>query len=320
MCHWLKQLLSLFGFLFTITALGQTYPVKPIKVMIGFAAGGPTDVIARVLAQDMSATLGQSVVVENKAGANAKIATEFVAQSPADGYTLLFASLSHNVNSIMFKKPGYDPIGSFEPITLVADLPMILVTAYNSPIKSLPEFVKTASDKPGTISYSSSGNAGSSHLAGSLLATEANIDLIHVPFKGGTQPFQELLAGRVDVMIDTMTLTASLLKDKRVKLLATTAPKGSSPYPNVLTVADNYPGVTYESWLGVSGPANISPVIVERINKELRAIVNDADFRQRLIDFGGKPFASSPNEFKARVAKDIESLSRVAQKQNIRPE
>ena len=159
MSHVYKNLMCVFGLLSASLALAQNYPEKPIKVIIGFAAGGPTDVIARVLAQDMTATLGQSVIVENKAGANAKIATEYVAQAAPDGYTLLFASLSHNVNAIMFKKPGYDPVASFEPISMVADLPMILVTGYNSPIKTLPEFIKVASEKPGTISYSSSGNA-----------------------------------------------------------------------------------------------------------------------------------------------------------------
>ena len=318
MCHWLKQLLSLFGFLFTITALGQTYPVKPIKVMIGFAAGGPTDVIARVLAQDISATLGQSVVVENKAGANAKIATEFVAQSPADGYTLLFASLSHNVNSIMFKKPGYDPIGSFEPITLVADLPMILVTAYNSPIKSLPEFVKTASDKPGTISYSSSGNAGSSHLAGSLLATEANIDLIHVPFKGNAPALTEVMAGNVNFIFYPIIGIA----EKRLLPLAVGTLKRHPDFPNTPTMEElGYKGFDATApWVGMLAPAGTPTSIVQKIDNAIQIALMKPEIKKRLNDLGAIVVGSRPNEFKSFLVKDRVHWKKVIEASGLKPE
>jgi len=302
-------------------ASDSNWPIKPIRMLLGYAPGGGSDIIARLVAKQLGDRLGQNVVVENHPGAGGTIATDLAAKANPDGYTLYFAPSAHaSTAAIRTKGLSYDPVNDFSWIGMVTTYPIAFTVLPDSKFNTLTDFIQAARNEPGKYTYSSVGVGSAMHLVGEWTFSEAKVDVIHVPFKGGTQPFQELLAGRVDVMIDTMTLTASLLKDKRVKLLATTAPRGSSPYPNVLTVADNYPSVTYESWLGVAGPANISPVIVERINKELRAIVNDADFRQRLIDFGGKPFASSPNEFKARVAKDIESLSRVAQKQNIRPE
>jgi len=321
-----SSILFVVGLLLNSNVMAQrssdsNWPIKPIRMLLGYAPGGGSDIIARLVAKQLGDRLGQNVVVENHPGAGGTIATDLAAKANPDGYTLYFAPSAHaSTAAIRTKGLSYDPVNDFSWIGMVTTYPIAFTVLPDSKFNSLTDFIQAARNEPGKYTYSSVGVGSAMHLVGEWTFSEAKVDVIHVPFKGGTQPFQELLAGRVDVMIDTMTLTASLLKDKRVKLLATTAPKGSSPYSNVLTVADNYPGVTYESWLGVAGPANISPVIVERINKELRSIVNDSDFRQRLIDFGGKPFTSSPSEFKARVAKDIESLSRVAQKQNIRPE
>lgn len=322
MTHLYKKLFCLFGLICTLSAFGQTYPVKPIKVMIGFAAGGPTDVIARVLAQDMTATLGQSVIVENKAGANAKIATEFVAQSPADGYTLLFASLSHNVNAIMFKKPGYDPIGSFEPITLVADLPMILVTAYNSPIKTLPDFVKTAADKPGTISYSSSGNAGSSHLAGSLLATEANIDLIHVPFKGNAPALTEVMAGNVNFIFYPVIGIADLVSQKRLWPLAVGTLKRHPDFPNTPTMEElGYKGFDATApWVGMLAPAGTPASIVQKIDSAVQIALAKPEIRKRLNDLGAIVVGSRPNEFKSFLVKDKIHWKKVIDASGLKPE
>jgi tripartite-type tricarboxylate transporter receptor subunit TctC len=318
----LKKVLALFCLSLSLSAIGQTYPVKPIKVMIGFAAGGPTDVIARVLAQDMTATLGQSVVVENKAGANAKIATEFVAQSPGDGYTLLFASLSHNVNAIMFKKPGYDPIESFEPITLVANLPMILVTSYNSPIKTLPDFIKVAAEKPGTISYSSSGNAGSSHLAGSLLATEAKVDLIHVPFKGNGPALTEVMAGNVNFIFYPIIGIADLVAQKRLLPLAVGTAKRHPDFPNSPTMEElGYKGFDATApWVGMLAPAGTPVSVVQKIDNAVQVALSKPEVRKRLNDLGAIVIGSHPSEFKSFLVKDKLHWKKVIEASGLKPE
>jgi len=317
-----KKILFSLATIAVFPAMSQTYPDKPIKVIIGFAAGGPTDVIARVLAQDMTATLGQSVIVENKAGANAKIATEYVAQAPADGYTLLFASLSHNVNAIMFKKPGYDPITSFEPISMVADLPMILVTSYNSPVKTLPDFIKLAKEKPGTVSYSSSGNAGSSHLAGSLLATDAKIDLIHVPFKGNGPALTEVMAGNVNFIFYPIIGIADQVAQKRLIPLAVGTTKRHPDFPNTPTMEElGFKGFDATApWVGMLAPAGTPAIAVQKIDAAIQSALAKPEIRKRLNDLGAVIVGSRPNEFKAFLVKDKLHWKKVIDASGLKPE
>jgi tripartite-type tricarboxylate transporter receptor subunit TctC len=317
-----KKILISLAAIAVFPAISQTYPDKPIKVIIGFAAGGPTDVIARVLAQDMTATLGQSVVVENKAGANAKIATEYVAQASADGYTLLFASLSHNVNAIMFKKPGYDPITSFEPISMVADLPMILVTSYNSPVKTLPDFIKLAKEKPGSVSYSSSGNAGSSHLAGSLLATDAKIDLIHVPFKGNGPALTEVMAGNVNFIFYPIIGIADQVAQKRLIPLAVGTTKRHPDFPNTPTMEElGFKGFDATApWVGMLAPAGTPAITVQKIDAAIQSALAKPEIRKRLNDLGAVIVGSRPNEFKAFLVKDKLHWKKVIDASGLKPE
>jgi len=317
-----KKILFSLAAIAVFPVMSQTYPDKPIKVIIGFAAGGPTDVIARVLAQDMTATLGQSVIVENKAGANAKIATEYVAQAPADGYTLLFASLSHNVNAIMFKKPGYDPITSFEPISMVADLPMILVTSYNSPVKTLPDFIKLAKEKPGTVSYSSSGNAGSSHLAGSLLATDAKVDLIHVPFKGNGPALTEVMAGNVNFIFYPIIGIADQVAQKRLIPLAVGTTKRHPDFPNTPTMEElGFKGFDATApWVGMLAPAGTPAIAVQKIDAAIQSALAKPEIRKRLNDLGAVIVGSRPNEFKAFLVKDKLHWKKVIDASGLKPE
>ncbi len=322
MSNLFKSILPFVGIFLITLSHAQNYPEKPIKIIIGFAAGGPTDVIARVLAQDMTGTLGQSVIVENKAGANAKIATEFVAQATPDGYTLLFASLSHNVNAIMLKKPGYDPIGSFEPISMVADLPMILVTGYNSTSKSLPELIKLARDKPGTISYSSSGNAGSSHLAGSLLATDAKIDLIHVPFKGNAPALTEVMAGNVNFIFYPVIGIADQVVQKRLLPLAVGTTKRHPDFPGTPTMEElGYKGFDATApWVGMLAPSGTSSLIVQKIYSSMQSALSKPEIKKRLNDLGAVIVGNNPTEFKAFLVKDKVHWKKVIDASGLKPE
>ena len=303
------------------TAAAQSgYPNHPIRLLLGFAPGGGSDIVARLIAKPLGERLGQNVIVENKPGAGGNIAAEQAAKAAPDGYTLVLLPSGHASNAAMKKTLPFNPVSDFAWVSTITTYPLALVVTPNSPLKSMDDFIKRAKAAPDTLTYSSVGVGTAMHLVGEWILNEANITAVHVPFKGGTAPLGELLAGRVDVMIDTMTSTAPLLKENRVRALAVTSPKGGSPLPGVPTVADTLPNVVFESWLGIAAPAATPPAILERLNTELRAVLAQPEIRQRLIDWGGSPQASTPTEFKARVERDITNLRKVMTERKIEQE
>lgn len=303
------------------SATAQTaYPTKPIKLLLGFAPGGGSDVVARLIAKPLGERLGQPVVVENKAGAGGNIAADAAAKSAADGYTLILLPSGHASNAAMRKTLPFHPVNDFAWVSTVTTYPLALSVLPSSPIQSFPDFMQRAKAEPGRYTYTSVGVGTAMHLVGEWIMAEGGASAVHVPFKGGSAPLTELLAGRVDVMIDTMTSTAPLLKDKRLRALAVTSPRGHSGSGGVPTVADSYPAVVFESWLGVAAPANTPPEIIARLNQALHAVVDSPEVRQKLIDWGGTPTAGSPAEFKARVERDIQNLTRIVQDRRIERE
>ena len=230
----LKTALALIGLLIASTgsATAQaSYPDRPIKLVIGFAAGGPTDAIGRIVAQDMSVTLGQSIVVENRTGANAQLATEAVARAEPDGYTLLFASLSHLVNYLIVPNAKYHPLNDFIPIGNAAVLPMLVVTAANAPYTSMQDLIATAKQKPGEILYGSAGNGGSAHLAAAMLGRTADIKMSHVPFRGNAPALTEVIAGRISFMFYPMIGIGEYVADNKLKILATGTKQRQADFP-----------------------------------------------------------------------------------------
>jgi tripartite-type tricarboxylate transporter receptor subunit TctC len=306
----------LFSLLWIASAgVAQTYPVKPLKLVVGFAAGGPTDVIARILAQDLSATLGQGVVVENKTGANAMIATQDVKRAAPDGYTLLMTTLSHNVNAILLadKKP-YDPIQDFTPVSLVCFLPLVMVTKADAPFNSVDDVVKAAKTKPGEISYASAGNGGSAHLAAALVATLTSTNMTHVPFRGNAPALTEGMAGRVSFMFYPMVGIADQVAQKRLKVLAVSTEKRHADYPGVPTMAESgFRGFEeYTQGLGVVVPAGTPAPIVNRLNEAVRASLAKADTRDKFKGLGAiTEGGSTPAEFRSWLLKDAERWARV---------
>ncbi|MGH8764812.1 MAG: Bug family tripartite tricarboxylate transporter substrate binding protein, partial [Burkholderiales bacterium] len=208
------------------SAMAQNFPTKPVKMVVGYSAGGPTDVIARVIAQDMSASLGQSVLVENKTGANGLIGTMEVKRAAPDGYTVLVTTLSHSVNAILLAdKPQYDPIADFAPVSLVTLLPLVMVTKGDSPFNTVQDVIAAAKAKPGEINYASAGNGGSAHLAAALLATLSKTQMTHVPFRGNAPAQTEVIAGRVTFMFYPMIGIADQVAQKRLKVLGVSTAK-----------------------------------------------------------------------------------------------
>jgi tripartite-type tricarboxylate transporter receptor subunit TctC len=310
---WVTRLV--LGLVFGLGCLGagaeDAYPTKPIRMLLGYPPGGGSDLIARLVAKPLSDRLGQSVVVDNKAGAGGNIATELAAHAPADGYTLLFVPSALASAAAMKKSLPYRPVQDFAWISTVTTYPLALTVTPQSSIASFADLVTKARAEPNKFSYSSVGVGTAMHLATEWIQAEAGIQLNHIPFKGGTGPMTELLAQRLDVMVDTMTLTAKLVKEGRVRAIATTAPAGKSPLPGVPAVADFYPGVVYESWLGIAAPVGTPNAVIERLNKEVRAVIEMPDVKHKLIEWGGQPQASSPAEFRQRVERDIASMRKI---------
>jgi tripartite-type tricarboxylate transporter receptor subunit TctC len=299
------------------------YPTQTIKVLVGFAAGGPADVIARIVTQSMTGSLGQSVVVENRTGANSLIATKEVAKANPDGYTLLFASLSHNVNRVLLKeKAEYDPLGNFAPISLAAVLPLVVVTAYDAPYQTVADLVAAAKKNPDSMSYGSAGNGGSAHLAGALMATTAGVKMLHVPFRGNAPALTEVMAGRVSFMFYPMIGIANMVADKRLRVLAVGSSKPMAEFAGVPTMdASGYKDFEQTApWVGLLAPAGTPSAIINKLNSAMNLALIQPEVIKRMKDLGATPSGDSPAEFKAFLTQDLDRWAKIVQASGIQAE
>jgi tripartite-type tricarboxylate transporter receptor subunit TctC len=285
----------------------DAYPQRQIRLLVGFAVGGPTDVIARVLAKDMSVTLGQPVVVENKAGASAMIATREVRNAAPDGYTLLFSSLGLNVNPILLgEQAGYNPKTDFVPISNAANLPLVAVSAYDSPIKSMAELLRKARSGNEAVSFASSGGGGSGHLAGELLGTLAKAKMLHVPYKGNGPALLEVMSGRVDFMFYPVIGLADHYATKRINVLAVGTAKRLPQFPDAPTMSEvGFSGFEETApWVGLLAPAKTSPAIVNRLHDAMNKALAKPEVRQQLDKLGAVVVGDTPAEFAAFLKRD----------------
>ncbi len=319
-----KTVLILAGLAFASQAFAQAYPSKPMKLLIGFAAGGPTDVIGRILAADLSASMGQTMIVENKTGASGMIATQEVKRAAPDGYTLYMTTLTHSVNAILHaeKKP-YDPIADFTPIGLVCYLPLVMVTKGDSAYNKPQDVIAQAKAKPGEVSYGSSGSGGSAHLAGALVEALTQTKMIHVPFKGNAPALTEVMAGRVDFMFYPMIGISDLVAQKRLKVIGVSTEKRLPEFPGVPTMSEGgFPGFEeYTQGLGVVGPAGLPAAVVARLNEGIRASLARQETKDKLKTLGAIADAgSSPAYFRDWLGKDLERWARVIKAANVKAE
>jgi tripartite-type tricarboxylate transporter receptor subunit TctC len=290
------------------SAQAQTdYPQKPIKFVVGYSSGGPTDVIARLVAQDVSATLGQPILIENRVGANGNIATESVAAAPADGYTILVNTLSLNVNAILGQgRVKYDPARDFSPISLAVALPMYLIVGHDSPYKTVNDLLIKAKSAPQAISYGSSGAGGSAHLVAELLAVRSHSQMLHVPFKGNAPAMTEVMSGRVDFMFYPMIGVTEREEQKQIRILASTTAKRLPDTPQVPTMTElGFPG--FEEYVGPVGfvaPAGTPQPILDKLANAIRGSLNKPIIEQRLKKLGGVVVASSPSEYRQWLKDD----------------
>ena len=323
---------SLFSFLAAAALSGialspvhaqDVFPSKPIRLLVGFAAGGPTDVIARVLARDMSVTLGQTIYIENKAGASSMIATREVKSAAPDGYTLLFSSLGLNVNPILLgEQSGFNPKTDFTPISNAATLPLVAVSAFDAPIKTMPELLKKAQTKAEAVSFASSGNGGSGHLAGELLATLAKTKMLHVPYKGNGPALLEVMSSRVDFMFYPVIGIADSVAAKRIIMLAVGTAKRLPQFPDTPTMAEvGFPGFEETApWVGLLGPAKMQAAIVNRLNDAMLKALAKPDVKAQLGKLGAVIVGNSPAEFAAYLKRDYDRWENVIRTAAIKPD
>jgi len=310
----MKKIAVLLLALLPLACGGQEYPAKPAKFVVGFGAGGPTDVIARIVAQDLTVSMGQPFLVENRPGANAIIATEYVARSAPDGYTMLFSSLSLLVNAILpGSKVAYDPFKDFAPVSNAAVLPQVVVASPQMPFSSIAELIALAKAKPGELSYATSGHAGSTHLAGAMLENATGTTLINVPFKGNGPALTEVMAGRVSFMFYPAVGIADLVAQKRLKVLAVGTAQPWADFPGVPTLEQMglHGFEATAPWVGVLAPAGTPPAIVSRVSAEMRKSLARPETQARMKQLGAIIVADSPAEFAAFLKKDHERWAQV---------
>jgi tripartite-type tricarboxylate transporter receptor subunit TctC len=290
-----------------LSATAAAFPERPIKIVIGFPAGGPTDVIARILGKHMGDTLGQPIMVVNQTGANSLIATREVQRAQPDGYTLLFASLSHNVNPLLMKQEaGYDPLADFEPISLAATLPLVLIAPHGSPVGSVQELLEQARKAPGTITYGSAGNGGSAHLAAAMMATQADTQMVHVPFRGNGPAMTEMMAGRISFMFYPIIGVADNISNKRIKALAVGSGKPLPAFPGVPTMDESgFPGFEKTApWVGMLAPAKTPTPVIDKLNAAMVKALNDPEVQKQLENLGAVTVGDSPTEFRRYLEED----------------
>ena len=299
------------------------YPVRPVRFVVGFAAGGPTDVIARVIGQDMTAALGQTVVVENRAGANAQIATELVARATPDGHTLLFSSLSLLVNAILLEsKARYDPFKDFMPISMAAVLPMVVVTGPSTKINTLQELLAAAKARPGAVTYGAPGHGGSGHLAGALLETLSGTRMTTIPFRGNAPALTDVMSGQVTFMFYPIIGIADQIAAKRLKALAIGTAKRHADFAEVPTMAEaGFPGFEETApWVGLLAPTGTPAAIVERLSVDMRKSLAKPETIARLKGLGAITVGDTPGEYLKFLKKDYERWARVIKASGVKAE
>jgi tripartite-type tricarboxylate transporter receptor subunit TctC len=298
-------------------ARAQTYPTRPVRLMVGFPPGGPTDISARLIAQWLSDRLGQPFVVENRPGAGSNIATDAVAHSPADGYTLLLVSTSATVSATFYQNLNFNFIRDIAPVAGIVRVPLVMVVNPSVPARTVPEFIAYAKANAGRINMASVGNGTTPHMAGELFKMMADVDMLHVPYRGASPALTDLLGGRAQVMFEGMLSLVGHARDGKLRPLAVTTAARSNLFPDVPTVGEFLPGYEASVWFGIGAPRDTPAEIVNKLNKEINAGLADPTLKTRIGDLGGTPLALSPAEFEQLIAADTEKWGRVVRAANI---
>jgi tripartite-type tricarboxylate transporter receptor subunit TctC len=316
-----KRLLFILALaLYASAASAQAYPSRPLRLIVPFAPGGAVDIIGRLVADAVSRSLGQPVVVENRPGAGAAIGAEAVARSAPDGYTLLIGTSStHGVNSAVNPKLSYDPVKDFSPVVLLATAPWMVVVNPSLPVHNPKELIEYAKAHPGQLNFASYGRGSSNHLATELLKARAGIDVVHVPYKGSAPALLDLVAGQVNFMLDTYSTSAPLVEAGKIRLIGVTSSKRVPYAPDVPTVAESgVPGYVTGAFFAIWLPANTPAPIVERLNREFNSALKQDVIKQRLLKLGLQPAGGTAQELGRVVVDEVRTWADLVKQQNLK--
>ncbi len=289
------------------------YPAKPVRIVVGFAAGGGSDVLARFFAQRLSESFKQGVIVENRPGATGNIAAEHVGKSASDGYTLLMTPNSHVINSLLYKKVPYDPVKDFAPVSVVAVAPNSLTAHPGLGVTSAREFIVLAKSRPGALSYSSPGSGSAQHLAAELFAAMAGIKLLHVPYNGGGPSTTAALGGQVQVLTSSLPTAMPHIRSGKLLALGVTSAARSELAPDLPTLAEaaDLPGYEATVWYGLFATAGTPPAVVQKLNAEIERLIKLPEVREKMIGMGFEPFRNSPEDFAKLIAGDLQRWAKI---------
>lgn len=305
-----------------LPALAQDYPSRPVKVIVPVAPGGLTDILARQMVERLTQRLGQSFIVENRAGGGYVIGMQAAARAPADGYTLVLTNRgAMAVNPFLHKNLPYDPLKDFEPIALVAAFPLVLAVHPSLPVRSVPELLDYVRRRPGEVSFASSGNATSSHLAMELLQRQAGVKMMHIPYKGSGPAMQDLLGGSVQLSFDSLTVVMPQVQAGKLRALAIANPQRSPLMPQLPTVSEGgVKGFDMSGWYGLAAPAGTPKPIINRLQTEVMAMMNDPAFRNALMAKGIEPIGKDSTAFAALVRSDLQRWEQIVKDASLRIE
>lgn len=293
------------------TSFADQFPSKPIKMLIGFSAGSSIDTVARVIAQKLSESLGQPVVIDNRPGAGGNLAADFVAKAAPDGYTLLFCNNGLAISSSLYSKLAYSTLKDLEPVTQVTSMPHVMLANNSLPANSVKELIALAKTAPGKYNFGSAGAGNSDHMAGALFNVMAGTDIVHVPYRGGPQAMNDVISGTVGLYFSGLPGALPMIKAGMVKALGVSSPRPTPALPGVPAIADTVPGYEVNLWYGLVAPSGTPRDIVERLALEIAAVLNQDDTKAKLATFGVDRVGSTPAQFKAFFGSEVDKWARV---------
>jgi tripartite-type tricarboxylate transporter receptor subunit TctC len=301
-------------------AWAQSYPSRPVRIIVGYAPGGTTDLAARLIGQWLSERLSQPFIIDNLPGAGSNVATAGAVRAPADGYTLLLASISNAINATLYDKLNFNFIRDIAPVAGIIRVPNVMEVNPAVPAKTVPEFIAYAKANPGKVNFASGGVGSSTHVSGELFKLMTGVNMVHIPYRGTAPAVTDLIAGQVQVMFDNLPGSIEYVRAGMTRALAVTTTARSDALPDVPTVADFVPGYEVGAWFGLGAPKNTAKEIIDRLNEEINAAFADAKMKGRLKDLGGTALAGSPADFGKVISDETEKWGNVVRAASIKPE